>query len=121
MVAAFRLWRRKKIEDCDLYTCKLQNKMGGSSAFGIEQEDGSVVYNLYGDSIFHHSILPEYTKGRTVEILDEDCYYATSVADYYSEERFEEEDSKVRALQRLDGTIQYQYWGDDGFFTYMRK
>lgn len=94
--------------------------MGGSSAFGIEQADGSVVYNLYGDSIFHHSILPEYTKGRTVEILDEDCYYATSVADYYSEARFEEEDSKVRALQRFDGTIEWRHWGDQGVYNFTK-
>ena len=80
-----------------------------------------MIYNIYGDSIFHDSILHEYTKGRTVEILDDDCYHATSVADYYSEARFEEEDSKVRGLQRLDGTIEYQYWGDNGVFTYKRR
>ena len=94
--------------------------MGGSSTYGIEQEDGSVVYNIYGDSIFHHSILHEFQMGRSVDILDEDCYYATSVKDYYSEERFEEEDSKVRGVLRLNGLIEWRFWGDDGFFTYTK-
>jgi hypothetical protein len=94
--------------------------MGGSSTFGIEQADGSVIYNIYGSSIFHHSILHEYTKGRTVEILDDDCYHATSVADYYSEARFEEEDSVVRGLQRLDGTLEWRQWGDQGVYNFTK-
>ena len=96
----------------------MNNRMGGSSTFGVEQEDGSVIYNIYGDSVFHESILHEYTMGRTVEIIDEDSYHATSIEDYYSEEHFEHDDSKVRGLQRLDGTIEYRYWGDKGIFTY---
>ena len=95
--------------------------MGGSSTFGVEQEDGSVIYNVYGDSVFNESILHEYTMGRTVDILVEDFHHATSVEDYYSEERFEEEDSKVRGLQRLDGTIEWRSWGIDGVFIYKRK
>ena len=95
--------------------------MGGSSTFGIEQEDGSVIYNVYGDTVFHDSILYEYTKGGTVEIIEEDSYHATSLADYYSEARFEEEDSKVRGILLLNGTIEYRYWGDKGVYTYKQK
>jgi hypothetical protein len=95
--------------------------MTGSSTFGIEQEDGSVVYNIYAEGVFHKSILYEYMKGRTVEIIEEDSYHATSIEDYYNEARFEEEDSKVRGILLLNGTIEYRYWGDKGFFTYTIK
>jgi len=95
--------------------------MTGSSTFGIEQEDGSVIYNIYGEGVFHESILYEYMKRRTVEIIEEDSYHATSIEDYYNEARFEDEDSNVRGLQRIDGTIEYRYWGNKGLFTYTIK
>ena len=95
--------------------------MGGSSTFGVEQEDGSVIYNVYRDTVFHDSILYEYVQGRTVNIIEEDSYHATSLADYYSKARFEEEDSVVRGIQRFDGTIEWREWGDKGFFTYTIK
>ena len=94
--------------------------MGGSSTYGVEQEDGSVIYNIYGDSIFHHSILHEFQNGRAVEILVEDFHHATSVADYYSEARFTEEDSVVRGVLRMNGILEYRYWGDTGTFTYKK-
>ena len=88
--------------------------MGGSSTFGVEQADGSVIYNIYRDTIFHDSILHEYKKGRTVEVYYDEYFVARSVADYYSDLRFEEEDSVVRGLQRLDGTLEWRQWGDKG-------
>jgi len=94
--------------------------MGGTSTYGIEQEDGSVIYNLYRDSVFHDSILHEFTQGRSLEILVEDFHHATSIADYYSEERFIEEDSVVRGVLRLNGILEYRYWGDTGIFSYKK-
>jgi hypothetical protein len=70
--------------------------MGGSSTYGIEQPNGSVLYNVYGDSIFHESIIDEFEKGRNVEVMVESVISASSIEDYYSEKRYEEEDSKVR-------------------------
>jgi hypothetical protein len=96
--------------------------MGGTSTYGIEKIDGSVVYNIYGNSIFHHSILYEFQKGRTVEVYYDEYYVASSIEDYYSEKRYCEEDSKVRGLLRIDGTLEYRMWGDiDGIFTYKKE
>jgi len=95
--------------------------MGGSSTYGVEQEDGSVIYNIYKDSVFHHSILHEFTKGRTVVILDEDCYHVTSVEKYYSDELYIEEDSVVRGVLRLNGLLEWRMWGDEGFFTFTKN
>jgi len=94
--------------------------MGGSSTYGIEQEDGSVIYNIYRDSEFDHYILSEFMKDRIVDIHQEDFYHATSIDDYYSEERYENEDSVIRGLLRLDGVLEYRYWGDRGVFIYKR-
>ena len=94
--------------------------MGGSSTYGVEQEDGSVIYNIYGDSVFHHSILHEFTKGRTVDILVEDFHYATSVEEYYNEDLYVEEDSVVRGVLRINGILEWKMWGDKGFFTFTK-
>jgi hypothetical protein len=96
--------------------------MGGTSTYGIELEDGSVVYNIYRDTVFHESILHEFTQGRSVDVLVEDSYTATSIEEYYSEERFADEDSIVRGLLRFDGTLEYRLWGDKyGIFTYKKR
>ena len=94
--------------------------MGGSSTYGIEQTDGSVIYNIYRDTVFHDSILYEFQKGRSVEILDEDSYYASSVEEYYNDQRYIDEDSVVRGLLRLDGILEWRLWGDKGFFTFTK-
>ena len=99
----------------------MNNRIGNSSTFGLEQEDGSVIYNIYREGVFHKSILYEYMKNRTVEIIKEDSYHATSIEDYYSQARYEEEDSVVRGLERLNGTLEYCYWGDKGVYTYKLK
>ena len=67
--------------------------MGGTSTYGIEQEDGSVIYNICRDSEFDNFILSEFMKGRRVDIRKEDFYHVTSIQDYYSEELYEYEDS----------------------------
>jgi hypothetical protein len=95
--------------------------MGGSSTYGVEQEDGSVIYNIYGDTIFHDFILHEFTKGRSVEILVEDFHHATSIEEYYNEERYIDEDSVVRGLLRLNGLLEWRMWGDEGFFTFTKN
>jgi hypothetical protein len=94
--------------------------MGGSSTYGVEQEDGSVIYNIYRDTIFHDSILYEFTKGRTVDIINEDFHHATSVAEYYNEDRYIDEDSVVRGVLRLNGLLEWRMWGDEGFFTFTK-
>jgi hypothetical protein len=92
--------------------------MGGSSTYGIEQPNGSVLYNVYGNSIFHDDIMYEFEKGRNVEVIVEHVVSASSIEDYYSEKRYEEEDSKVRGLLRLDGVLEWRFWGIKGVYKY---
>ena len=95
--------------------------MGGSSTYGVEQSDGSVIYNVYKDTIFHDSILEDFRNGKTVDIYYDEYFIARSVEEYYSETRFEEEDSVVRGLLRLNGLLEWRHWGDEGHFTYTQK
>ena len=92
--------------------------MGGTSTYGIQQEDGSVIYNIYGDTVFKATIITAITQGATVEIRNDGIQHATSIEDYFSEEHYEEEDSVIRGVMRLDGVLEYRYWGVKGFFTY---
>ena len=95
--------------------------MGSSSTYGIEQEDGSVIYNTFGSSVFHDFILNEFRKGIFVEIVEEISYHSTSIQDYYSYARFTEDNSVVSGLLRLDGTLEYKFWDDKGIYGYTRK
>jgi hypothetical protein len=95
--------------------------MGGSSTYGIEQSNGSVIYNVYTDTVFHDSILYQFRNGKIEDIYYDEYCIATSVEDYYSEARFEGEDSVVRGLLRLNGLLEWRHWGDEGHFTYTKK
>jgi hypothetical protein len=94
--------------------------MGGSSTYGIEQIDGSIIYNIYRDTFFHDVILNNFMNGLVKEVLGEDLHYVKSIVDYYNEEKFEEEDSKVRAVLRVNGVLEYRFWGDENIFVYVR-
>ena len=94
--------------------------MGGTSTYGVEQSDGSVIYNIHRDTIFHDNILHQFKNGNKIILMNDDIYYATSIQDYYSETRFNEEDSVVRGLLRLNDILEWRHWGDDGCFTYTR-
>ena len=94
--------------------------MGGSSTFGIEMNDGTIQYCVYGDYALLETILPVFQQGKVFDILEsgEELITADSMEDYFSETRYEEEDSKVRGVYRADGTLMYKYWGDKGHFVY---
>ena len=94
--------------------------MGGSSTFGIEMNDGTIQYCVYGDYALLETILPVFQQGKVYEIEENDgeLIVAHSLEDYFSEMRYEEEDSKVRGVYKLDGTIMYKCWGDKGYFVY---
>ena len=94
--------------------------MGGSSTFGIEMNDGTIQYCVYGDYALLETILPVFQQGKVFDILESDgeIIVADSLEDYFSETRYEEEDSKVRGVYKLDGTIMYKCWGDKGYFVY---
>jgi hypothetical protein len=96
--------------------------MGGSSTYGIEQPNGYVLYNIYRDSVFIESIVYEFSKGRTLQLYDlESIETAQSIKDYYSEKRYEEEDSVVRGVLRLDGVLEWRLWGEKGVFKYYQN
>ena len=92
--------------------------MGGTSTFGYEMGDGTINYCVYGDYL--ETILPVFQQGKVFDILESDgeLIVADSLEDYFSETRYEEEDSKVRGVYKCDGTLMYKYWGDTGHFVY---
>jgi hypothetical protein len=91
--------------------------MGGSSTFGYETVNGKIHYCIYGDYALLDTILPVFQNGKVYEIREE-IIVADSIEDYFSERRYEEEDSKVRGVYMMDGTFMYKFWGDKGTFTY---
>ena len=94
--------------------------MGGTSTFGYEMGDGTINYCVYGDYALLETILPVFQQGKVFDILESDgeLIVADSLEDYFSETRYEEEDSKVRGVYKCDGTLMYKYWGDTGHFVY---
>ena len=94
--------------------------MGGSSTYGYETLDGKIHYCIYSDYMLLDYIISVFQKGRVYQIQDDDgeIFVANSIQDYFSEKRYEEEDSKVRGVYRLNGTVMYKYWGDNGSYTY---
>ena len=94
--------------------------MGGSSTFGYETSDGKIHYCVYADYVLLETILPLFQNGKVYNIMESDAtlIIADSMEDYFSETRYEEEDSKVRGVYRADGTIMYKFWGDKGHFVY---
>ena len=94
--------------------------MGGSSTFGYETADGNIHYCVYRDYMLLDVILGVFQKGKVYQIQDNDgeLITASSLEDYFSDARCEEEDSKVRGLYRMDGTFMYRFWGIKGHFIY---
>ena len=94
--------------------------MGGSSTYGYETADGKIRYCVYADYYLLETILPVFQNGKVYRIQESDgeLITADSMEDYFSETRYEEEDSKVRGIYKLDGTFMYKFYGDKGTFTY---
>ena len=94
--------------------------MGGSSTYGYETADGKIRYCVYADYYLLDVVLPVFQNGKVYRIQESDgeIIVADSLEDYFSETRYEEEDSKVRGVYKLDGTIMYKFWGDTGYFVY---
>ena len=94
--------------------------MGGSSTYGYETHDGKVHYCVYSDYVLLENILSVFQNNKVYKIQDSDgkLITANSLEDYFSEERYEEEDSKVRGVYKMDGTFIYRFWGKKGHFVY---
>jgi len=91
--------------------------MGGSSTFGYETVNGKIHYCIYQDYALLENILPVIQNGDMYPIREQ-LNIAYSIEDYFSEKRYEEEDSKVRGIYKMDGTLMYKFWGDKGYFVY---
>ena len=91
--------------------------MGGSSTFGYETVNGKIHNYIYADYVLLDTILPVFQNGNVYPIREE-INIAYSIEDYFSERRYEEEDSKVRGVYKMDGTFMYKFWGDKGYFVY---
>jgi len=94
--------------------------MGGTSTYGVELTDGSIIYNVNRDTFFHNYILEDFKNDKIVDIYYDEYFIATSVEDYYSEARNIEEDSVVRGLLRANGILEWRFWGDKGFFSFTK-
>lgn len=94
--------------------------MGGSSTYGYETSDGKIHYCVYGDYMLHDCIIPVFESGKVYQIQDNDgeLITANSLEDYFSDKRYEEEDSKFRGVYRMNGTLMYKCWGRKGYFVY---
>lgn len=91
--------------------------MGGSVAFGYEQDNGTVVYNLSTELLFEQ--IEEYMRKR--ESPNKYNYISKesiSVDDFFTEKMYEHDDSIWRILYMLDGTIKCKRWGSPGEFIY---
>jgi len=94
-------------------------QMNNTSTYGIEQPNGSVLYNIFHESVFHTDILYQFRIGHTVQIYDsEHIKAAQSIDDYFNESRFLNESSNVRGVLKLDGTIEYRYFDDKGIYVF---
>jgi hypothetical protein len=93
--------------------------MNNTSTYGIEQPNGSVLYNIFRESVFHNDILYKFRLGHTVQIYEAPHIKAAqSIDDYFNESRFVNESSNVRGVLKLDGTIEYRYLGDTGVYVF---
>jgi len=94
-------------------------QMNNTSTYGIEQPNGSVLYNIFRESVFHNDILYKFRLGQTVQIYESPHIKAAqSIDDYFNESRFVNESSNVRGVLKLDGTIEYRYLGDTGVYVF---
>jgi hypothetical protein len=91
--------------------------MGGTSAVGFETINGQVYYTLCGDSVGIMDAVAMFEKG---ELNIEECEYTTdSVTEFLTDDKlYENEDSRMRIVKRIDGRVIAKTWGMKGYLTY---
>jgi len=94
--------------------------MGGSVAFGYEQDNGSIIYNLSTELLLDEIEL-YLIKRETPKKYNYVSKVSVNVIDYFSEKIYEQDDSVWRILYMLDGTIKCKKWGSPGEFIYKLK
>jgi hypothetical protein len=92
--------------------------MGGTNAIGVLTWDGSVKYYLVSDGgLSPHEVLRDAIITH-IQRCDFEC---DSVDDYFSEERFTEDDSSIRYLMIEDNLMRYRYWSKEEYTLSVRK
>lgn len=90
----------------------------GYTAFGYEQEDGSITYGLLNLTC-HLDELEDCIKERDFpNDLEEIDRMATSVEEYFDNMIFTYEDTRWRILYMLDGTTRCRLYTMPGTFIY---
>jgi len=78
--------------------------MGGSTVFGYEQGDGSVIYGIYSELLFDE-IYGTYLGQLRIPNEVKLNYSTKTIQEYFSERLAVEEDSIWRILYKLDMTV----------------
>ena len=92
--------------------------MGGTVAIGVLLLDGSVKYYLvFGGGVSPHDVIRD-AKMTHQDRCDSEC---DSVDDYFSEQRFIEDDSAMRYLVIKDDLIHYRYWTNEEYALSVRS
>lgn len=94
--------------------------MGGQTAFGYEQEDGTVLYVCIFPAKMFDEIIG-YFSDRTMPIKSDLTDVAESVEDYFSQQRDNDEDTVWRVLYRSDGTTLCRVWSMPGDIVYIPR
>lgn len=93
--------------------------MGYTTAFGYEQEDGNIYYSLSRELILDE--IEQYLINRTVPSKLNITIISDSTIDYFSDIKFEQDESKWRILYMLDGSVICKKARSHGEFTYNKK
>jgi hypothetical protein len=85
--------------------------MGGSTVFGYEKDNGTVVYIITHGIGIEEIYESKYISDRIVPAHASKSHYC-DIGCFFSDEYFENEDSGWRILYKLDGTTVLRRYGD---------
>ena len=93
--------------------------MGGTTAFGYEQENGNIYYLLSRELILDE--IEEYLINRIVPSKLNITITSDSIIDYFSDKKFIQDGSKWRILYMLNGSVICKKSGSHGEFIYNKN
>lgn len=91
--------------------------MGGATAFGYENSDGTIQYFVTTDYNLEEMYSSGYLEAATkiplsYRVPTREMVICPNTDDYFSEARNEEEDTAYRVLYKLTGETIIRRWGD---------
>lgn len=90
--------------------------MEGTTAFGYEQENGHIFYSLSQNLVLDE--IEKYLISRIIPLELNINIKSDSIIDYFSDAKYEEDNSNWRILYMLDGTIRCRRRRFSGEFIY---